>query len=148
MILERSKNAKRNSIWGIIGNIVSVIFPFIVRTVIIKELGMDYLGLSSLFTSILTVLNITELGFGSAIVYSMYKPLAEDDTEQICALLNYYKKIYRSIGLLIFSAGCCLFPFLEHFIHGDVPKDITFCICFILEILHCPIGFLLTKCPY
>ena len=132
MILERSKNAKRNSIWGLIGNIVSVVFPFIVRTVIIKELGMDYLGLSSLFTSILTVLNITELGFGSAIVYSMYKPLAEDNTEQICALLNYYKKIYRSIGLLIFSAGCCLFPFLEHFIHGDVPKDISIYILYLL----------------
>ena len=89
MILEKTRNTIRNSFWGTIGNIVTIIFPFAVRTILIKELGSEYLGLNSLFTSILTVLNITESGVGSAIVYSMYKPLAEDNTDLICALLNF-----------------------------------------------------------
>lgn len=132
MILERSKNTKRNSFWGIISNIVTIIFPFAVRTVIIKELGSDYLGLNSLFTSILMVLNITESGFGSAIVYNMYKPLAEDNTALICALLNFYKKIYRMFGFFILVAGCCLIPLLNYLIHGDVPSDISIYILYLL----------------
>lgn len=132
MILERSKNTKRNSFWGILNNIVTIIFPFAVRTVMIKELGTDYLGLNSLFTSILMVLNITESGFGSVMEYSMYKPLAEDNTDLICSLLKFYKKIYRIIGLFIFCSGCCLIPFLNYFIHGDIPSDINIYILYLL----------------
>lgn len=97
MRLERSKNAKRNSFWGLMSSLLSILLPFLVRTILIKELGAEYLGLSGLLTSILTVLNITELGFGTAIVYTMYKPLAEDNVELLCALLNYYRGIYKKL---------------------------------------------------
>ena len=93
----RTKNAVRNIIWGVIERIAALLIPFICRTVFIKILGAEYLGLGSLFTSILSVLSISELGFGTAIVFSMYKPIAEEDNDTICALLNAYRKIYKIV---------------------------------------------------
>lgn len=141
MILERSKNAKRNSLWGIVSNIISILLPFTVRTVLIKELGMNYLGLNSLFSSILMVLNITELGFGTAIVYSMYKPLADDDNQSLCALLNYYKKIYRIIGIIILIVGIGLLPFLKYFINGSVPKNVNIFYLYLLYLLNTVLSY-------
>lgn len=76
MIIERTKNATRNIIWGFIERILGLLLPFITRTVMIKVLGAEYLGLSSLFTSILSVLSISELGIGTAIVFSMLTSLS------------------------------------------------------------------------
>ncbi len=101
MKIERTKNAARNIVWGVIEKVASLLLPFLTRTVMIKVLGAEYLGLSSLFTSILSVLSISELGVGTAIVFSMYRPIAEDDNNTLCALLNTYKKIYHVIGLII-----------------------------------------------
>ena len=88
MKIERTKNAARNIVWGVIEKIITLLIPFLTRTILIKVLGSEYLGLNSLFTSVLQVLSISELGFGSAIVFSMYKPIAEDNKEVLCALLN------------------------------------------------------------
>ena len=101
MAESRTKNAKRNGAWGIISRIVGLLLPFLSRKVIIKALGAEYLGLNGLFTSILTVLNLTELGVGSAIVYSMYKPIATGDDELVCALLNLYKKICEILSKIL-----------------------------------------------
>ena len=98
MRLERTKNARRNTIFGVIQRLYQMLVPFVMRTVMIYTLGVEYLGLNSLFTSILQVLNLTELGVGAALVFSMYKPIAEDDDETICALMNLYKLYYRVIG--------------------------------------------------
>lgn len=141
MKLERSKNAKRNGFWGIISNIVAILLPFAVRTVLIRELGAEYLGLSSLFSSVLSVLNITELGFGTAIVYSMYKPLAEDDTETICSLLNYYKTIYHTVGTVIFVIGIGILPFLKYFISGEIPPDINIYLLYIMYLTNTVLSY-------
>jgi len=85
MKLERSKNAVRNIKAGLFSKIINLFGPFIVRTVFIYTLGAEYLGLNSLFSSILTVLSLSELGFGSAVVFSMYKAIADDDTDTINA---------------------------------------------------------------
>lgn len=106
--MRRTKNAMRNIIFGFINRLVLILGPFVIRTILIKKLGAEYLGLSSLFTSILQVLNLTELGFSSAVVYSMYKPIVEKDVEKICALLNFYKKVYRIIGCVILVLGNCI----------------------------------------
>ena len=118
--LERTKNSVRNFIWGMVNKFVSLFLPFLIRVVIINVLGRDYLGLNNLFTSILHVLNLAELGIGSAMVYSMYKPIAEGDGEAICALLGLYKTIYRIIGLIVLGVGAILIPFLPFLIKGDV----------------------------
>ena len=90
MKIERTKNATRNMTFGWMKSIFSLLIPFVTRTAMIYVLGIQYLGLKSLFHSILNVLNLAELGVGSAMVFSMYKPIAEDDTKKICALMRMY----------------------------------------------------------
>ena len=105
----RTKNTIKNIIVDFLNKVVVLIFPFIIRTILINNLGAEYLGLNSVFTSILQVLNLTELGFSSAIVFSMYKPIAKNDTDTICALMNLYKKIYKIIGIIILILVIILF---------------------------------------
>ena len=88
MKIERTKNATRNIIFGVLLNIYQIAIPFFMRTAMIYFMGVDYLGLNSLFTSILQVLNLAELGVGSAMVFSMYKPIVSDDKKTICALMR------------------------------------------------------------
>ncbi len=93
--------------------------------------------------SILNVLNLTELGFSSAIVFSLYKPLAEDNKSKIGALLYFYKKVYRIIGLIILTIGCLILPFLNIFINEDIPQDINIYAVYIIYLLNTVIGYLL-----
>ncbi|MBO4476702.1 MAG: oligosaccharide flippase family protein [Lachnospiraceae bacterium] len=124
--LDRTKNSARNLIWGMVNKGVSLLLPFLIRAIIINVLGKEYLGLNNLFTSILHVLNLAELGIGSAMVYSMYKPIAEGDGDSICSLLALYKTVYRIIGLVVFGIGVVLIPFLPFLIKGGVEGiDIT-----------------------
>lgn len=123
MKIERTKNAIRNTKWGFIQKFITIFLPFIVRTLLIRVLSAEYAGLSSLFTSILSILSLSELGFSNAIVYSMYKPVAEDDKPKICALLNIYRKAYWAIGTVILVIGIIFIPLLPNFIEGDIPTD-------------------------
>ena len=79
----RTKNSSRNVLWGLSERLVSIFFPFIVRTVMIYTMGLEYVGLDSLFISILQVLSFAELGIGSALVFSMYKPFADSNLEKV-----------------------------------------------------------------
>lgn len=139
----RTQNAKRNIIFGFVNQCVCLILPFVTRTVIIKTLGADYLGLSSLFTSILQVLNLTELGFSSAVVFCMYKPLAENDTEIICALMNYIRRIYKVIGVIFLIVGFAISPFLPCLIKGSWPSDINIFLLFYIYLANTAISYLL-----
>lgn len=126
MKFNRTKNASRNIVYGIIGKLYSIIVPFFLRTLMIYLLGTQYLGLNSLFASVLSVLNLAELGVGSAIFYSMYKPIAEDDKEMICALMALYRRYYRIIGAIILIVGGAITPFLPVIIKGDtIPENIN-----------------------
>ena len=139
--MKRTKNAIRNIIWGLVNKVIVLVFPFIIRTILIKKLGSEYLGLSSLFTSILEVLNLTELGFSSAIVFSMYKPIAENDTKTICALMNLYKKIYRIIGTIILVIGLAITPFLTNLISGTYPDDINIYVLYLIYLFNTSITY-------
>lgn len=125
MIIERTKNATRNIIFGLIQRVFQIVFPFVIRTVMIYFMGIEYVGLNSLFVSVLQVLNLVELGVGSAMVFSMYKPIAEDDTERICALLKLYKTYYRAIGLVICVIGLLFTPFVPYLIKCDLPSELN-----------------------
>ena len=137
----RLKNSIRNIVSGITSRIITIFFPFIIRTVIIKKIGMEYAGLNGLFSSVLMMLSISELGFGSALVYSMYKPIAEADTEKVCALLNLYKKVYRIVGCVILTLGLVLLPFIRSFINGEVPADINVYVLYLVFLLNTVIGY-------
>lgn len=143
MKLERSKNAFRNISFGITNKVVTIILPFIVRTIFIRTLGAEYLGLNSLFSSILTVLNLTELGFSSAIVFSMYKPIAEDNDQSINALLYFYKKVYRYIGCIILAIGLLLIPILPNLIRGTYPEDIHLIIVYVIYLFNTVLSYFL-----
>lgn len=125
MNLARTQNAKRNIYSGIVNKATKIFLPFFIRAFLIQKLGIEYLGLDSLFSSVLQVLNLAELGFGSAIVYNMYQPIAENDEETICALLKFYRNIYRIMGTLIFIIGLILIPFIPHLINGDYPSSLN-----------------------
>ena len=141
MKLERFNSAKRNSFWGIVYKFVTLFFPFAIRSILIKTLGVEYLGLNALFTSILNILNLTELGVGSAIVFSMYKPIAQNDEKKICALMNLYKKLYRYIGVAVLLIGVIILPFLGNFISSDVPKDINIYILYSIYLSNSVISY-------
>lgn len=141
--MSRTKNAVRNIFTGVFNKIIILIFPFLIRTVIIKKLGTEYLGLSSLFTSILQVLNLTELGFSSAIIFSLYKPIAEKDDIKICSLMNFYKKVYRVIGLIILVIGLIVLPFLPNLIKGSYPNDINLYILYLMYLFNTVITYYL-----
>ena len=134
MKIERTKNATRNILFGIILKVYQILIPFIMRTAMIYFMGIQYLGLNSLFTSVLQVLNLAELGVGSAMVFSMYKPIAVDDKTTICALMKLYKIYYRIIGLIIAIIGGILTPFIPKLINGEIPSGINVYILYLLNL--------------
>lgn len=125
MKIERTKNAVRSIAVGLILRLYQTVVPFLMRTAMIHFMGVEYLGLNSLFSSILHILNLAELGVGSVMVYGMYKPIAEDDTSRICALMGLYRRYYRLIGLVIGAAGLVLLPFVPSLISGEVPAELN-----------------------
>lgn len=108
--------------------------PFLVQTSLIHEMGMEYVGLQGVFSSILSVLSVAELGIGSAIVYSMYDPIANDNKDSISALLLYYKYIYRKIGTIIFLLGIIITPFIT-MITGYI-EEINIYVVFLLYLVN------------
>ncbi len=116
----RTTNVIKNAKVASIAQFINIILNFVSRTIFINMLGNEYLGINGLFTNILTVLSFAELGIGNAIIYSMYKPIAENDENKIKALMNFYKKAYFTIGVIVAIVGLCVIPFFD-FIIKDVP---------------------------
>lgn len=100
--------------WG--GQAVIVIFNFILRMLFVKYLSIEYLGMNGLFSNILSLLSLAEMGIGSAIIYSLYEPLAKNEVTVVQAFMNFYKKAYWIIGSVILLAGSAFIPFLDWFI--------------------------------
>ena len=121
-----SKSRTYNVIFNIFTNlgaqIITIIINFLTRIVFIKTFGENYLGINGLFSNILSVLSLAELGINGAMIYSMYKPIAEKDYHKITALMNYYKKLYTYIGLFVVVLGISLIPFLKYLV--NIPSDI------------------------
>ena len=143
MLIERTKQTFKSSLSGFLFKFITLLVPFIIRTIIIKRLGEEYAGLSTLFTSVLQVLSLSELGFASAIAYAMYKPIAENDKSLIRAYLNFIKKIYRVIGLFMLVAGVAIIPLLPKFISGDYPADVNLYILYGVYLVNTVISYLL-----
>lgn len=120
----RVENSIRNTIYALGTQIISMLMSFIVRTVFIYTLGKNYLGFNGLFSNIFSILSLTELGMGTAIIYSMYKPVAQEDHRKIAALLNLYRTFYRIVGIIVAILGLSLLPFLDYLVSGiqDIPE--------------------------
>lgn len=118
MILEKSRTyySILNITTGILGYVVNTILGFVCRIVFVRCLASDYLGINGLFTNILTMLSLAELGIGSAIVFALYKPLAENDKDKIASLVKFYGQAYKIIGIVVGIIGLCILPFLNFII--------------------------------
>ena len=118
----RLGNTLRNFKFGAAAQLVVTLLGFVSRTVFIRVLGMEYSGVNGLYTSILDVLSLTELGLADVVIYSLYKPLAEGDTDRLAALMGYYKVIYRYIALAVGAIGLCLVPFLGVLVKSQIDR--------------------------
>lgn len=144
MDTSRTGNSIRNTSNSMIAQIVGIILNFVSRTFFIKLLNADYLGVNGLFTDILTILSLAELGIGSAIMYMMYKPIAEQNTKKVAAYANFYRKVYNIIGCVILIVGLAITPFLYTFI-GTVPDiDENIQIIYILFLSNTAVSYFFT----
>jgi O-antigen/teichoic acid export membrane protein len=114
--MSRLKFTAKNIFAGYISSIIALSMGFISRTIFIHVLGITYLGVNGLFINVLGVLSFAELGIGTAMNYSLYKPVAEKDTENIKSLMKFYKTAYRVIALVITIIGLSIVPFLKYIV--------------------------------
>lgn len=139
--IERITNAKKGITTGVVSKISTHLMPFFVQTALIQGMGMEYVGLQGVFSSILSVLSVAELGIGNAIVYSMYEPISKDNEDEICALLAYYRKIYRIIGFAILLLGILILPFVG-MITGEL-EDVNIYVIFFLYLINAVLSYFL-----
>lgn len=114
----RTKNSVINSLTSVITQILTVVMNFVVKVVFTRTISMEYLGVNGLFANIITMLSLADLGIGTAIPYSLYKPLAEKDTKKVKVLMKFYAKVYNIIGTIVLLIGLGLIPFLSLLIKG------------------------------
>lgn len=136
----RLKNSALNFASGFLGRVLAILLNFAVRTIFIYCLNEAYLSVNGLYSNILTVLSLAELGFGSAMVYRMYAPVAVKDYQKAAALLQFYKKIYIIIGVVIFLLGLCVIPFMDYIIK-DKPDISGLTLYYILFLVNTSISY-------
>ncbi|MBE6740953.1 MAG: polysaccharide biosynthesis protein [Ruminococcaceae bacterium] len=139
----RTQNARRNIITSVLNKLIIMLTNFVMRTVLINCLGKEYLGLDSLFVSILQILSLTELGISAAMVYSMYKPLAEGDTPAVCALLKLYRTVYRWIAVIMTVLGLITAFFLPYIVKKDLPEGINLYALFFINLADTVLSYML-----
>lgn len=115
----RIKNSVRNIAYRLMSQIASIVLKFVSRTIFIYILGVEYLGINGLFSEVLQMLSLADLGFGTAMVFSMYKPLADHDETRLTQLVALYKKVYSIIAIVITVIGVSLIPFLKYLVNLD-----------------------------
>jgi O-antigen/teichoic acid export membrane protein len=134
MVKSRKKQSAKNIGFALTNHLVRTILVFATRYFLIIKLGEMYAGINSFFLNVISILSLAELGFGAALVYSMYKPMADNDTEKLKTLTALYKKIYMLVGLVITILGLCLLPFIPLLIadYSSIPKYISLQTIFIV----------------
>nr|MDE6929275.1 hypothetical protein [Lachnospiraceae bacterium] len=121
--MDRAEHMTKNIKFAVAGELLLAVGNLVSRRAFIILLGKEYLGINGLFTDVLSMLSLAELGFSGSITYSLYRPVAQGDREMIKSLMRLYRRVYRLIGLLILALGLCLTPFLGFFVK-EMPEDI------------------------
>ena len=116
----RTKKSIANIIGSVCQQIITILLNFISRTVFIRTLGVAFLGINGLFTDILGLLSMADLGLNTAMTFSFYKPLAMQDKRQLAALTTFYKKVYNIIAIVVATVGILLTPFVRLIVNTDV----------------------------
>lgn len=119
----RSENTARNISAGAVRQVVTLLLAFAVRTVFVRRLGADYTGVNGLYSNILAMLSLAELGVGNVLVYSLYDPLHRGAKDEIQHLLGYYRRIYHLIALVVALLGVAVIPFLPLVLSSELPME-------------------------
>lgn len=137
----RTSNVIKNILGGVGGQIFTSLLQFGCRTIFISFLGVTYLGVNGLFSNLLSMLSLAELGIGPAIVFSMYKPIADNDEVHVAKLMNFYKNAYRIVAAIVLSIGLLLLPFLDFFIN-DTSNIENLKVIFLLILMNTVVSYL------
>lgn len=139
--MERTENTVKNVTFSLLSEFMLAVLKFVSRFVFVHILGKEYLGLDGLFTDILTVLSLAELGFSVSITYSLYRPVAEGDTELIKSLIRLYRRVYQIVGVTVLAVGASLTPFLDFFVK-KMPEDIPHIpLIYLLNVLNTGVSY-------
>lgn len=130
LTLGRTKLASKNILFGLAGNIINTVLGFVSRAVFIQVLGVEILGIEAVFTNLIQMLSLAELGLTSVMTFSYYEPLAKNNTRKLQALISFYKKLYLGIALAVLIIGLAIIPFLPFIV--NVEQNISNLIVFYL----------------
>lgn len=118
----RIKKTKKNFIYAVVMQVTKILLALISRMVFVKTLGATYLGISGLFSNLLSMLSIADLGITTAMMYSLYRPLAEYDNDKVAMYISFFKKVYDVIAVVVFISGMILMPFLKYIV--NLPENV------------------------
>ncbi len=141
----RIQNISNNFIWSAANALTTTLFPFIVRSLLIRMIGIEYSGVNNLFASVFQVLSVAELGIGSAVVFYLYGSVGQHDVLRTRYLLRLLRKIYRLIGCVISATGIVLFPLIPYLVKGkEYPEGLNLYVIFTIYIIDTAYGYLTT----
>lgn len=140
----RSQATVKNSIWGIVQQVIICVMSMFSRRVMIDTIGVEGVGLNAFLTSVITMLSLAELGIGTAIVYHMYAPIAKGDKTQIAKLMRTYRNIYRVIAVVILALGLCLLPFMDRIVSDTDYSKQYISLIFMLFLIQTTSSYLFT----
>ena len=140
--MTRTDNSIKNAKFAFLMAVVSTVIGFVAQRIFVAKLGSEYLGLNGLFSNILSILSVVELGFGNAIIFNLYKPIATGCKEKIISLMFFYRRVYRIIASIVLIAGLLVCPFIGYFV-GDVSISENIYLLFILALLDVVCSYLL-----
>ncbi|MBQ2968283.1 MAG: hypothetical protein IJE10_09220 [Clostridia bacterium] len=134
MAESRTHSSFQNLKYGMLNTLLITILPFVTRTFFIKFLGQNYLGIDAVFLNIINMIEIVNVGIGTAITYSVYKPIADGDTEKCRTLFRLYRTCYYIIGVVVLCIGLALMPFLDSLLKEtpDIPENLYVIYLFML----------------
>lgn len=133
----RSKNALLASFASVGNQVVKLAAAFVYRTIFLMILSKEYLGINGLFSNIMQLLSLAELGIGSAIIYRLYKAFAQENIDDIGALIRYFKTVYRNIALIVLAVSVCIYPFLQSIVNvEEIPPDVNVTVVYFLFIFQ------------
>lgn len=137
----RVLKSQYNLIASLVNNVVVTILGFVTRTVFVHSLGADYLGLNGLFTNVLSLLSLAELGVGNAITFSLYKPIAEKNEKKIQALMGLYKQAYQVIGGVVLGVGIAIIPLLKYIVNLDAGVEINYYAIYLMFLFNSVVSY-------
>ena len=140
--MDRTEHVVKNLKFAAVSELVLAVLKFVSRRVFVLLLGKEYLGVSGLFTDILSMLSLAELGFSVSITYSLYQPVAQGNTTLIKSLMQLYRRVYRGVFVIVLAAGLSLTPFLDFFVK-EMPENIpNISLIYVLNVVNASVSYL------